>query len=132
VDSEGAAGSTYTTLDFTNTGSTTCSLYGYPGVSLAAGDPVAQVGAAASRSTMDSPSVVHLAPGKTANALLRITQALNYPKTTCSPSDTTFLRIYPPGETSSILLSYKSMGCAKTAVVLLTIGVVQSGATSSQ
>ena len=132
ADSEGAAGSTYTTLEFTNAGSTSCTLYGYPGVSLAAGNPAAQVGAAASRSSVDSPSVVKLAPGKTANALLRITQALNYPKTTCSPADTAYLRIYPPGETNSILLSYKSMGCSKTSVVLLTIGVVQAGATSSQ
>ena len=131
ADSEGAAGSTYTTLDFTNAGSTTCSLYGYPGVSLAAGDPVAQVGAAASRSTMDSPSVVHLAPGKTANALLRITQALNYPTGTCAPTKTTYLQIYPPNETTPIYLAYSSTGCSSNSVNLLTIGVVQAGAGSN-
>ncbi len=77
--SEGAAGSIYQVIDFTNGGSAPCTLYGYPGVSLAAGSPAAQVGAAATRSTTAAATVVTLAPGATANALLRVTQALNYP-----------------------------------------------------
>jgi hypothetical protein len=129
---EGAAGSVYQTLDFTNTSGAPCTLYGYPGVSLAAGQPAAQVGAAASRSTTAGPAVVTLKPGATGNALLRITQALNYPSASCAPKTTSYLRVYPPGETTSILVSYKSMGCAKTTVKLLTIGVVQPGATASQ
>jgi len=129
---EGAAGSVYQVLDFTNIGTAACTLYGYPGVSLAAGQPVTQVGAAASRSTTAGPTVVTLAPGGVGNALLRITQALNYPSSSCSPTSTTYLQIYPPGETTPIYLGYKSMGCAKTAVNLLTIGVVQPGTSSGQ
>ncbi len=105
-------------------------MYGYPGVSLAGGTPVTQVGAAASRSTVARPSVVTLAPGKTANALLRITQALNYPTATCSPTKTTYLQIYPPNQTTPIYLPYSSTGCSSSAVKLLTIGVVQAGAGS--
>jgi hypothetical protein len=132
-DAEGAAGSTYSTIDFTNQGTTTCTLYGYPGVSLASGTPAAQVGAAATRSsTTGSPAVVTLQPGKTANAQLRVVQALNYPSSTCSPSDTTYLQVFPPNQTQPVLISYKSMGCTKTSVKLLTIGAVQAGATSSQ
>ena len=41
---QGAAGSVYQVIDFTNISNTTCTLYGYPGVSLAAGTPVTQVG----------------------------------------------------------------------------------------
>jgi hypothetical protein len=99
-------------------------------VSLAAGKPVTQVGQAASRSTVTGPSVVTLAPGKNANALLRITQALNYPKGTCSPTKTTYLQIYPPNQTTPIYLAYSSTGCSSTSVKLLTIGVVQAGAGS--
>jgi Protein of unknown function (DUF4232) len=129
---EGAAGSLYQTLDFTNIGSSACTLYGYPGVSLAAGTPAAQVGLAASRSTTTGPTLVTLKPGQTGNAVLRITQALNYPSATCSPAATTYLRIYPPNQTSSIDLAFKSTGCTSTKVNLLTISVVQAGAESTQ
>ena len=131
-ESEGAAGSVYQTLDFTNIGTAPCTLYGYPGVSLAAGLPVTQVGLAASRSMTAGPAVVTLQPGATGNAVLRITQALNYPSATCSPKDTSYLLIYPPNQTTPVYVSYKSTGCASIKVNLLTIGVVQAGAQSSQ
>ena len=73
-----------------------------------------------------------LAPGQTGNALLRITQALNYPPATCSPKATTYLQIYPPNQTTPIYLAYTSTGCASTSVNLLTIGVVQPGAGSAK
>jgi hypothetical protein len=129
---EGAAGSVYQVIDFTNIGTAACTLYGYPGVSLAAGTPVSQVGLAASRSTTAGPAVVTLQPGATGNAVLRITQALNYPQSTCSPKTTTYLKIYPPNQTTPVLLGYKSMGCTSTKVNLLTIGVVQPGAAATQ
>src|SRR5262249_18725876 len=47
--SQGAAGSVYQVLDFTNISNVTCTLYGYPGVSLAGGQPVAPVRPAACR-----------------------------------------------------------------------------------
>ena len=72
-----------------------------------------------------------LAPGQTANALLRITQALNYPSATCSPTATTYLQIYPPNQTTAIYLAYQSTGCTSKSVNLLTIGVVQAGAGSN-
>jgi len=127
---QGAAGSVYQVIDFTNISKATCTLYGYPGVSLAAGTPVTQVGMAASRSTVAGPATVTLAPGATGNALLRITQALNYPQTKCSPKKTTYLQIYPPNQTTPIYLAYASTGCSSTSVNLLTIGVVQAGAGS--
>jgi Protein of unknown function (DUF4232) len=128
---QGAAGSLYQEIEFTNIGTAACTLYGYPGVSLAAGNPVTQVGAAASRSTVAGPAVVTLQPGAVGSALLRITQALNYPTSTCSPKSTTYLVIYPPNQTTPVYLSYKSMGCAANAVKLLTIGVVQPGANAT-
>ena len=125
---QGAAGSVYQVIDFTNISNKACTMYGYPGVSLAGGTPVAQVGMAASRSTVAGPTVVTLAPGQTGNALLRITQALNYPRAKCSPAKTTYLQIYPPNQTTPIYLAYSSTGCSSNSVNLLTIGVVQAGA----
>ncbi|MEU8034881.1 DUF4232 domain-containing protein [Streptomyces sp. NPDC049099] len=82
--SQGTAGSVYQVIDFTNIAQTTCTLYGYPGVSLAGGSPVHQIGQAATRSTTAPRALVTLAPGATGNALLRITDAGNYPTTQCS------------------------------------------------
>jgi Domain of unknown function (DUF4232) len=131
MNTEGAAGSVYQNIDFTNTGSTSCTLYGYPGVSLGTGMPFSQVGAAATRSTTAAPTVVTVAPGQTANALLRVAQALNYPQATCSPTATTYLRIYPPNQTTAIYLAFKTTGCTKNSVNLLTIGVMQAGTGSN-
>ncbi len=74
---------------------------GTPGCRWPQGRRSAQVGAAAARSTTAGAVVVTLAPGQTANALLRIVQALNYPQATCSPTATTYLRVYPPNQTTA-------------------------------
>ena len=127
---QGAAGSVYQVIDFTNIGTASCSLYGYPGIALAGGSPVTQIGAAASRSPQAGPALITLAPGAVANTLLRITQAQNYPTSKCSPMASTYLQIYPPNQTTPIYLGYKSTGCSATGVNLLTVSVVQSGAGS--
>jgi Protein of unknown function (DUF4232) len=127
---QGAAGSVYQVIDFTNIGTASCSLYGYPGIALAGGSPVTQIGAAASRSPQAGPALVTLKPGNVANTLLRITQAQNYPTSKCSPMASTYLQIYPPNQTTPIYLGYKSTGCSATGVNLLTVSVVQSGAGS--
>ena len=127
---QGAAGSVYQVIDFTNIGTASCSLYGYPGIALAGGSPVTQIGMAASRSPQAGPALVTLKPGDVANTLLRITQAQNYPTSKCSPMASTYLQIYPPNQTTPIYLGYKSTGCSATGVNLLTVSVVQSGAGS--
>jgi hypothetical protein len=127
---QGAAGSVYQVIDFTNIGTASCSLYGYPGIALAGGSPVTQIGAAASRSPQAGPALITLKPGNVANTLLRITQAQNYPTSRCSPMASTYLQIYPPNQTTPIYLGYKSTGCSATGVNLLTVSVVQSGAGS--
>jgi hypothetical protein len=127
---QGAAGSVYQVIDFTNIGTASCSLYGYPGIALAGGSPVTQIGAAASRSPQAGPALVTLAPGAVGNTLLRITQAQNYPTSKCSPMASTYLQIYPPNQTTPIYLGYKSTGCSATGVKLLTVSVVQTGAGS--
>jgi hypothetical protein len=126
-EAQGTAGSLYQVIDFTNISASACTLYGYPGVALAAGTPVTQVGAAASRSTASKPTLVTLDAGQTANALLRITQAVNYPAQTCQPKATTYLQIYPPNQTTPIYLQYSSTGCASEKVILLIISAVQDG-----
>jgi hypothetical protein len=126
--SQGTAGSVYQVIYLTNLDNVACTLYGYPGVSLAGGSTtVDQVGAAASRSTATAPTVVTLGPGQSPNATLRIVDAGNYPTATCQPTPTTYLQIFPPGQTTPIYLAYKSTGCASTSVNLLSITVMTAG-----
>ncbi len=125
--SQGAAGSTYTALDFTNIGTAACTLFGYPGVSLAGGQPVGRIGEAAAESNASPRQLVTLAPGAVAAASLRIVNAANYPRSACGPVRTTFLQVYPPNQTTPVYLRYKATACSKP-VRLLTVGVVRPGA----
>jgi hypothetical protein len=128
--SQGAAGSVYQVLDFTNISNVTCTLYGYPGVSLAGGSPVAQVGLAASEDPTTPRKLVTLAPGQVANALLRIVDALNFPASKCGPVKTQWIQVYPPNQTTPIYLPYKTTGCSKP-VRILSVSVVQAGSGGS-
>ena len=123
---QGTAGSTYTVLEFKNIGPGTCTLYGFPGVSLAGGTPVNQIGLAAAESHVTPRRLVTLAPGAVANALLQIVHAGNYPAAKCGPVAATYLQIYPPNQTTPTYLAYTSPACAKP-VPLLTVSVVQPG-----
>jgi hypothetical protein len=129
--SQGTAGSVYVPIDFTNSGSSDCTLYGYPGVSLQGGTPSAQVGAAAARTTTTAPSLVTLQPGAVANAVLQITVAGNYPASTCNPSPATSLQVFPPNQTVSASVAYTGTGCSSTSVALLHVSAVTAGSGSA-
>lgn len=128
--SQGAAGSVYQVLDFTNISNVPCTLYGYPGVSLAGGHPVTQVGLAASEDPTTPRKLVTLAPGQVANALLRIVDALNFPASKCGPVKTQWIQVYPPNQTTPIFLGYKTTACSKP-VRILSVSVVQPGSGGS-
>lgn len=128
--SQGTAGSTYTVIDFTNISQVTCTLYGYPGVSLAGGTPVTQIGLAAGQSQSSPRQLVTLTPGAVANALLQIADAGAYNASTCQPVATQYLQIYPPDQTTPIYLNYSATACSQP-VQILTVGVVQPGSGSS-
>jgi Protein of unknown function (DUF4232) len=125
--SQGAAGSVYQFITFTNLGSSPCTLFGYPGVSLAAGSPLAQVGAPADRQSGETPAVVTLQPQGVASVTVRIVDAQNFPSSKCGVKSTTSIKIYPPGQTAPLYLSYSSTGCTDSATHLLTTTTVVSG-----
>lgn len=123
---EGAAGSTYTTLLLTNTGGTSCTLNGHPGVSYVAGADQHQVGGTAVRSDQQ-PVRVSLAPGETASAVVRQPKALNYPEATCAPTQVTGVRVYPPDDTSSVVLPLATTACADQQTGRPTVSIVEAG-----
>ena len=123
---QGAAGSTFQVIDFTNVSNATCTLYGYPGVSLAGGKPVTQIGLPAAESHATARKLVTLSPGAVANAVLQIAHAVNFPAAKCGLVTAHYLQIYPPNQTTPVYLRYTSQTCAKK-VQVLTVSVVQPG-----
>ena len=123
---QGAAGSTYQVIDFTNISSATCTLQGYPGVSLAGGKPVTQIGLAAAQSHATPRKLITLAPGAVANAVLQVAHAVNFPAAKCHLTNAAYLQIYPPNQTTPAYVHYSAQTCAKP-VQILTISVVQAG-----
>lgn len=120
----GAAGSTELTLIFTNTGSHTCTLDGFPGVSYVSGPDGTEVGAAATGN--GSGSAVSLVPGSTGTAVVRATNVENYPADHCGITDVAGLRVYPPNAYDGVFLAYPTQGCSMTGATInqLTVAPV--------
>ena len=119
----GAAGTIYYNLKFTNLSGSTCTLFGYPGVSgtsLAGtqlGSPAARVGA--------TPGTVTLANGATATAIVGIVQPGILPPAQCGPVTAAGLRVYPPGQTQARLVPFPFGACSKNGPSYLKIYPVQ-------
>ena len=110
---EGAAGSTIAPLVLTNVGTRTCELRGFPGVSYVAGDDGHQVGPAAAMSGARGGEVV-LKPGTAAAAQLQLVNVANFDAAVCNPTPVRGLRVYPPGDTTSLYVERAGTGCAST------------------
>jgi hypothetical protein len=117
----GAAGSVYYTLKFTNTSGGQCTVGGYPGISAINGSG-AQLGSPASRNATTSATTVTLAPGQTATATLQIVNAGNFSASTCGPTSATGLRIYAPNQTTPSQVAFSFQACSKSGPTYLTIG----------
>jgi Protein of unknown function (DUF4232) len=110
---EGAAGSIYRDLVFTNTGPRTCELRGFPGVSYVTGDDGHQVGPAAVMQG-ERGGQVPIPPGRTAVAPLQLVNVQNFDPGVCQPTPVRGLRVYPPGDTASLFVPMDGTGCAGT------------------
>lgn len=124
-----AAGSTMPVLVLTNTGSDTCTLQGWPGVSFVGGGNGTQLGAAADRDDTGSHAVVSLAPGTAAHVPMRIANAQNYDATACDPAPADGLRVYPPGQKDALFVAASGLtACRSDVQHLLSVQAVQAGA----
>jgi Protein of unknown function (DUF4232) len=121
-----AAGSSYFPLEFSNIGTTSCSLDGYPGVSGVSADGD-QLGSAATWNPEVTPSSVVLAPGGTAHVIVQIADVYNYPTTTCEPTAAYGLRVYPPNQKASVEVPYSFEACTKTGANYLGVDAVNAG-----
>jgi Protein of unknown function (DUF4232) len=108
---DGAAGSSFFQLEFTNIGHSTCSFFGYPGVSAdnihghIVGKPATHSGGRV---------LAVLTPGATAHVVLRVVDA----GAICShPLNASALRIFAPGQRASEIIGLATQGCPGTSVL---------------
>ena len=117
-----AAGHTGYQLKFTNLSGSTCTLFGYPGVS-AVTLTGTQLGSAASRGGA-TPHTVTLANGATTHALVGIVNPGFIPPSQCHPVTAAGLRVYPPNQTKSRVVPFPFTACSKSGPIYLTTGPV--------
>lgn len=116
----GAAGSIFYTLEFTNLSSRACTLQGYAGVS-AVNLTGHALGSAAGRDHTITPRLVTLAGGASAKAVLRIVEAGNFPPSACRQVTAAGLRVYPPNSTRSKAVPFPFGACSQAGPVYLSV-----------
>jgi hypothetical protein len=121
---DGTAGTTYFHLDYTNTGRSTCSLYGFPGVS-ATTLGGAQIGKAATRDNGTPARVIDIAPGATAHSNLGYHDIVIEPS--CKERTPAFLKVYAPNDTVAKHAFFSLTVCA-TGQSDFSVMRVQAGA----
>src|SRR5215469_3595432 len=124
--SQGTAGAVEVAIVFKNLNNVPCTLYGFPGVSLANGTPVTDVGQPSSENLSTARELVTLAPGGYANATLQIADAVNFPASSCMPVATTWLEVIPPNQTVPLYIPYSTTAC-KGSTKLLSVTAVRPG-----
>ena len=121
-----AAGSDYLPIDFENSSGSACTMFGFPGVSFVT-SAGAQIGAPAARNTGFGSIRVTLKPGQSAHAWLQVANAQNYPSSTCKPATASALRVYPPGNTASRIVSQSFAACRSVSAPILTVMPLRAG-----
>jgi Domain of unknown function (DUF4232) len=121
-----AAGSAYYKLEFTNLSAHACTLRGYPGVSAITANG-RQVGSTGGRNPAHSLRTVTLARGGSAVAVLQITDAHNFPPSSCRLVTAAGIRVYAPGTRQAKTVPFPFPTCAKEGTVTLHTESVQRG-----
>jgi Protein of unknown function (DUF4232) len=117
----GAAGTIYYPLQFTNLSGHTCSLYGFPGVSALNRDGQ-QLGSPAGWERTASPHAVILAPGATAHTTLAYHDVAVTTEPGCDPVGSAVeLRVYPPDQRSATDAAFDFEVCSHPGVVYMSI-----------
>jgi uncharacterized protein DUF4232 len=117
----GAAGTIYYPLEFTNLSHHTCYLFGYPGVS-ALDRNGHQLGSPASRGSLRGAHIVNLAPGATAHTLLAYHDVAVSTETGCHPVNSAAnLRVYPPGQRSATHAAFSFEACSHAGPIWMSL-----------
>ena len=125
--SDGAAGSIFYPLQFTNLSRHACAMRGFPGVS-AIDRNGHQLGSPAGWDHTRPVRTVVLAPGATAHAILRYGDVTVATSPGCHPVSSMFeLRVYPPNQRQATFAAFSAEACSHTGPVYLDVTPLQSG-----
>ncbi|HET9967083.1 MAG TPA: DUF4232 domain-containing protein [Streptosporangiaceae bacterium] len=123
----GAAGSIFYPLQFTNLSRHACALRGFPGVSAISRNGH-QLGSPAGWDHTRPVRTVVLAPGATAHAILRYSDATVATAPGCHPVSSMFeLRVYPPNQRQATFAAFSMEACSHTGPVYLDVTPIQAG-----
>jgi Protein of unknown function (DUF4232) len=123
---QGAAGTWYYPLEFTNTSNHTCRTWGWPGVS-ATNANVHQLGDAAQRLSLYTPKWVNIGAGATAHALLSYGN-IEVQTSGCKPTNASLIKVYPPNQRSADLGFFSLPVCTVGGGhVYLRVSAIQAG-----
>jgi hypothetical protein len=117
----GALGTIYYPLEFTNLSGHACSLFGFPGVS-AIDRNGHQLGSPANWIHTTAPRTVILAPGATAHTMLAYHDAVVTTEPGCDPVySAMLLRVYPPDQYSPTYGSFSFEACSHAGPVYMSM-----------
>lgn len=125
----GAAGTIFYTLNFTNVGQR-CTMRGYPGIS-AIDRTGRRLGTPATRDavkpvrtvTLDAPNASH-GTFSSAHATVGIVETGVFSQSVCRPTIASGLRVYPPDQSAAAMVSYPFGACARSGPKFLKISAV--------
>ena len=129
VPVEGGAGAGHYEIEVVlkNEAPEECWLRGWPGVSFVGDGDGTQIGEAATFDRSSPHETVTLAPGESAHAAVRVSNAENYGDE-CGQTPADGLRIYPPGEKRSLFVQNDQLtltACADSDESLLQVQALQ-------
>jgi hypothetical protein len=123
----GAAGSIYFPLQFTNLSRHACAMRGFPGVS-AIDRNGHQLGSPANWDRVVPVRTVVLAPGATAHTILRWSDATVTTAPGCHPVFSAFeLRIFPPNQFSATHAAFDLEACSHAGPIYLSVEPILPG-----
>ena len=124
----GAVGTIYYPLQFTNLSGHACLLFGFPGVS-AINSSGHQMGSPAQWIHTTSPGVVIVAPGATAHTQLAYHDAVVGTEPGCDPVNSlAVLRVYPPDQRNATYAAFSFPVCSHAGPIYMSIsGPITAG-----
>lgn len=129
----GAAGTVFYPVQFTNTSTSACTLYGFPGVAFVTKPGGNVIGAPAGRNAAER-HLITLGPGQTAHANLAVSDVLIENNCRQHQVPVKWLQVYPPGHYAALFVRFSppnGHGCGDESLVVMHVGPVIPGATGS-
>jgi hypothetical protein len=126
---EGAAGTLYLSLVFTNVSKGKCTLRGYPIVAWVEAETGKTIDKSFTPETGEQQATVTLAPGGTAHATLAYHHPGEVDPARCASVNVSGYRVSPPQETTSMLVKSPTVACSAKGVNTGKILAIAEGTT---